>query len=95
MYGKKSISDNFQDAIEGLIVQIENESKFDRYYKSEKEGYYQIFFSRRFGICGKPDDEFVIIDKEAIVGYKGQKEKDGMLGNIHFPILYKPDIQLN
>jgi hypothetical protein len=82
LYGKKSISDNFQDAIEGLIVQIENESKFDRYYKNEKEGYYQNIFSRRFGICGKPDDEFVIIDKEAVVGYKDQKEKDGMLGNI-------------
>lgn len=82
LYGKKRITDNFQDAIEGLIVQIATESKFDRYYKNEKEGYYQNIFSRRYGICGNYDDDFVIIDKEAVVGYKDQKEKDYIFGSI-------------
>jgi len=82
LYGKKSINVNFQTEIESLLVQIKSQSKFDRYYKNQKEGYYQNAFSRRFGICGKPDDDFVIIDKEAVVGYKDQKEKVLIFGNI-------------
>jgi hypothetical protein len=85
LYGKKNITDNFQYAIESLIVQIENERKFDRYYKNEKEGYYQNIFSRRFGICGNPDDDFVIIDKEAVVGYVNQAEKMNIFGRIQQP----------
>jgi hypothetical protein len=85
LYGKKNITDNFQYAIESLIVQIENERKFDRYYKNEKEGYYQNIFSRRFGKCGNPDDDFVIIDKEAVVGYVNQAEKMNIFGRIQQP----------
>ena len=82
LFGKKSIDDNFQKGIEDLIVQIENDSQFDRYFKNKKEGYYQNELSRRFGICGSADDAFVIIDKEAVIGYKNREEKVNLLGKI-------------
>jgi len=85
LYGRKSITENFQKEIESLIVEIENLSQFDRYFKKEKEGYFQNHFSRRYGINSDPDDQFVIIDKEAVIGYKDQDEKKYILGNIQKP----------
>lgn len=82
LYGEKSITENFQDEIEYLISQIENNNQFDRYYKNKKEGYYQNELSKMFGICGNADSDFVIIDKEAVVGYTNQEEKDFLFGNI-------------
>lgn len=82
LYGQKSLSANFQNEIEYLITQIEQNSKFNRYYKNKKEGYYQNELSKIFGICGKPDTDFVIIDKEAVIGYSNQAEKDNLLGSI-------------
>lgn len=81
-YGRKSITDNFQEEIESLMVQLNSKSKFDSYYKNGKEGYHQNIFSRRYGICGNPDDEFVIIDKEPVIGYNNQAEKDAVFGII-------------
>jgi len=82
LYGEKSISDNFQNEIEYLISQIENNNQFDRYYKNKKEGFYQNELSKMFGICGNDNTNFVIIDKEAVVGYSTQAEKDFLLGTI-------------
>ena len=82
LYGSKSVDVNFQDDIDNLISQIEQNSKFDRYYKSEKEGYYQNKISRIYGICGKPDDDFVIIDKEVVIGYSSQVVKNTLFGEI-------------
>jgi len=82
LYGHKSVNENYQNEIEFLITQIEQNSKFDRYYKNKKEGFYQNKLSKIFGICGKPDTDFVIIDKEAVIGYSNQAEKDNLLGNI-------------
>lgn len=84
LYGKKNISDNFQKELEDLILEIDSKSQFDRYYKNQKEGYYQNILSRRYGICGKHDDDFVIIDKEAVVGYLNQIEKNRIFGNIQY-----------
>ena len=81
-YGRKSITDNFQEEIESLLVQLESKSKIDGYYENGKEGYHQNIFSRRYGICGNPDDEFVIIDKEAVIGYDNQAEKDAVFAII-------------
>ena len=36
--------------------------------------------SRRYGICGKGNDDFVIIDKEAVVGYSDNAEKNKVFG---------------
>jgi len=105
LYGKKSIKDNFLNVLELLIAQIESTSSFDRYYKSKKEGYYQNILSRKYGICGSSNTGFVIIDKEAVIGYLNQKEKVGLLGSIqskykqlqkdislHNPVRYGKDL---
>lgn len=97
LFGKKNIKQNFQNEIENLITQIEQNSKLDRYYKNKKEGYYQNELSRMFGICGKTDADFVIIDKEAVIGYSDQAEKDILLGSIQqkYKQLQKEISQLN
>ena len=82
LYGEKSIDENFRDAIEDIIHLVENNERFDRYYNNKKEGFYQNKLSRRYGICGKADDPFVIVDKEAVIGYLNQTEKDQLLGTI-------------
>lgn len=76
LYGKKDTSYNFKTEIENILNAVAVNPKFDRYYKNKKEGYYQNILSRKYGICGNQNDEFVIIDKEAVVGYLNQKEKD-------------------
>jgi len=82
LYGKKSILDLFQNELVILIAQIEQNRQFDKYYKNKKEGYYQNELSKIYGICGSPYTDFVIIDKEAVIGYSNQAEKDNLLGNI-------------
>jgi hypothetical protein len=82
LYGQKSVNENFQNDIENLITQIDQNRQFDRYYKNKKEGYYQNELSKIFGICGSPNTAFVIIDKETVIGYSNQAEKDNLLGNI-------------
>jgi hypothetical protein len=82
LYGIKSVNDNFQNDIENLITKIEQNKQFDRYYKNKKEGFYQNELSKKFGMCGNPDADFVIIDKEAVIGYSNQSQKDNLLGKI-------------
>jgi hypothetical protein len=79
LFGSKTLTDNFQSDIEDLITKIDNDHLFDRYYKNKKEGYFQNVLSRKYGICGTEDDKFVIIDKESVIGYNNQKEKDKLL----------------
>jgi hypothetical protein len=76
LYGKKSTSVIFRKELEHLVNIVSKNEKFNRYYKNKKEGYYQNILSRRYGICGDKNDDFVIIDKEAVVGYLNQNEKD-------------------
>lgn len=75
LYGRKQTNENFQNDIELLIDQIEQERSFDRYFNNKKEGYYQNELSRKFGIYGSPDSAFVIIDKETVIGYEDAAEK--------------------
>jgi hypothetical protein len=82
LYGIKNVNENFQNDLEFLIKEIDEKQEFDRYYKNKKEGYYQNLLSRKYGICGKPEDDFVIIDKEAVIGHDNQSEKDKIFGSI-------------
>ncbi|ODS29961.1 MAG: hypothetical protein SCARUB_04935 [Candidatus Scalindua rubra] len=82
LYGKKLISVNFSSEFKKLVQKVSNNPKFDRYYNNKKEGYYQNELSRKFGICGKPNDEFVIIDKEAVIGHINKDERKKILGEI-------------
>lgn len=57
-----------------LLDRINNDSKFDKYYCNpeqtlKKEGYYQNLISRRYTFFTKPEDEFIIIDKELVIGF--------------------------
>lgn len=82
LYGHRNITENFSGELIGLLETVSKETKFDRYYNNKKEGYFQNELSRKFGICGKPNDDFVIIDKEAVIGYKDQQEKNKLYGKI-------------
>ena len=76
LYGEKSASIMFKKELEHLLSVVSKDEKFDRYYKNKKEGYYQNILSRKYGICGNKNVDFVVVDKEAVVGYLNQKEKD-------------------
>lgn len=82
LYGRKSVTDNFQGDIERVRDKIQNAKALARYYDCKKEGYFQNSFSRRFGICGTAADDFVIIDKEAVIGYTDKDMKDKSFGPI-------------
>lgn len=82
LFGIRSNTQSFQQEIELLIDRITADSQFDRYYKNKKEGYYQSILSRKFGICGNPMDEFVILDKEVVIGYENEDEKENLFGVI-------------
>ncbi len=82
LYGEKDISNNFKTEIENILNAVEVNSIFNSYYNNKKEGYYQNLFSRKYGILGNKEDDFVIIDKEAVVGYTNLAEKDTSFKNI-------------
>ena len=79
LYGRKGTNENFSTKFIDLVKKVSENQKFFSHYNNKKEGYYQNAFSRRYGICGKADDEFVILDKEAVIGYENQAEKDSIL----------------
>lgn len=76
------MSQCFKNEIDSLISVVEKDTKFDRYYNNKKEGFYQNELSRKFGICGLQSDDFVIIDKEAVIGYTNITEKNKVYGRI-------------
>lgn len=82
LYGQKKLSENFCSELTSLVIAVSNDSKFDRYYNNKKEGYFQNELSRKFGICGKSNEDFVIIDKEAVIGYENMQEKNKLYGKI-------------
>jgi len=83
IYGKKEASDLTCNQLDALVESVRNDTKFIRYYQNRKEGYYQNILSRRYGIWGAPKDEFVIIDKEAVIGYENEEEKKKKYGPFH------------
>lgn len=69
------VNKNFHNVLVDLYENIRNNEKFDRYYNNQKEGYYQNELSRKHGINGNTDSNFVIVDKEAVIGYEDQDKK--------------------
>ena len=74
----------FEKELKKLLSIIEKEPKFDRYYKNKKakdgkEGYFQNEFSRKYGILSNPNSEFVIIDKEVVIGYDNDETREKLL----------------
>lgn len=82
LYGVKSINENFQNDIIKIISLIEKEPQFNRYYNNKKEGFYQNELSKIFGTHCSPNSDFVIIDKEAVIGYSNKPQKASIFGSI-------------
>ena len=79
LYGLKNPGNNFSVDFEAMLTIVRNDKNLEAYYDCRKEGFYQNEFSRKFGITGNKDSDFVIIDKEAVIGYSGgtpEKEKE-------------------
>lgn len=74
-----------------LLDKIHEDHSLDRYYMTndgkKKEGFYQNLISRRYSLYCRPDDEFIIIDKEFVLGYSSDTVKK----EITKPIIEKYD----
>lgn len=77
--------------LSALMDKIKKDSELGRYYigadGKRKEGYYQNLISRRYSLYCEPDDDFIIIDKEFVLGYSEDKVKE----RITQPIINKYD----
>ncbi|MFI3298139.1 MAG: hypothetical protein R3Y59_11050 [bacterium] len=71
-----SLSDITPERLEKLRNIVSNDSHFDRYYNNKKEGYYQNYYSRKYGLLSSELSEFVVVDKESVVGYEDENEKN-------------------
>jgi len=84
LYGKKDLSVTFEEEkkfLNELLTEIRERSqkksdRFHSHYENRKEGYYQNILSRAYGLNATQECEFVIVDKEAVIGYSNQLEKD-------------------
>ena len=76
LYGNKKGKLNFEKELEVLLSEVRETDKFDRYYKNEKEGYYQNKLLRKYGIDSDTNSEFVIIDREVVIGHKNRDKKE-------------------
>ena len=83
IYGNEEVSDLVIGMLDSLVKIVRNNPRFNRHYQNKKEGYYQNILSRRYGMCGSPNDEFVIVDKEAVIGYASEKEKAKEYSSFH------------
>ena len=65
---------------ENYLIKITTEPKFERYYLDSKgdckEGFYQTLIARRYTFENTSDDDFVIFDKELVIGFKDDGVKD-------------------
>jgi len=75
LYGERKTLSDFSEQLDSLISKIRSDRRFARYYENRKEGFFQNELSRKFGINGTRHDAFVILDKEAVIGYADKKEK--------------------
>jgi hypothetical protein len=80
LVGTKSPSDITKTEIEAIRTSLEKKGLDDRYYGNRKEGYYQNEISRIFGLCSNADSDFLILDKEVVVGYEDETEKTRLFG---------------
>ncbi len=67
-----------KEGFEKYLINIQDAPNLKRYYESEqgkKEGFYQNLIGRRYTFGTKDEDEFIIIDKEMVVGFKDEATK--------------------
>jgi len=82
IYGDRNPSVQFKVELDDLILKVSSLPQFNKYYDNKKEGFYQNELSRKYGICSQDTADFVIIDKEAVIGYRNQKAKNNIYGKI-------------
>ena len=64
-----------------LLETVKNDSAFDRYYaksdlSQKREGYFQTLIGKRYTLDGKDNDDFMIIDKEMVIGFETTDVRD-------------------
>lgn len=67
-----------EDSFVEYLSNIREAPNLKRYYESDqgkKEGFYQNLIGRRYTFNTKAEDDFIIIDKEMVVGFKGEDTK--------------------
>lgn len=67
------------ETLDCLLSKVTDSEKLGRYYISngkKKEGYYQNLISRRYSLFCKETDDFIIIDKEYVLGYKDEDTRN-------------------
>ena len=81
--GTKTLSNITETEIEAIRKSLEDSrpsDKYYRYYDNQKEGFYQNSLSRMFGLHSRADSDFIILDKEVVIGYKDEEEKARLFG---------------
>jgi len=81
-YKKIAPTDFFEHPTENSFIEylgnIRKALNLKRYYESDngkKEGFYQNLIGRRYTFNTKSEDDFIIIDKEMVVGFKDEVTK--------------------
>lgn len=70
-----------------LLKHLKNVDKFvpRSMYQNKKEGYWQNRICVDFGRRWEPSDNWLIVDREVVIGFKDTKEKNSVLGPIVKP----------
>lgn len=67
------------ERFDALLEKIANTKSLARYYVGndgkKKEGYYQNLISRRYTLHCVLEDDFIVVDKEFVLGYKDVEKK--------------------
>ena len=69
------------ESFDRLLEIVNQTPKFDRYYSDplqakKREGYYQNLISRRYTLFTEPDDDFIVIDKECVIGFENTRAEE-------------------
>lgn len=68
-----------EDSFTRYLTAVSRSAVLGKYYMNErgekKEGYFQTLVGRRYTIGLKPDDDFVVFDKEFVLGFASVQER--------------------
>jgi len=81
IYGDKNISNLSFEHDFAQFVQLFSSLPKDYHYNNKKEGYFQSLFSRQFGILNDGTEDFILVDKEVVIGYQSNQAKEMYLRN--------------
>lgn len=82
MFGKSSSCKFNEKSLERLRDAVENSKSYDRYYKNEKEGWWQNKVQRLYGIDATEQSPMLVFDKEVVIGYESKTVKGEIFGKL-------------